>query len=128
MGRASGSRTPAWWRVEGARMPQVAAVHQVGARVRALRRRSLEHVLLRVAGLARDHREHQRIGRDPLLRSLVHRHALEVGQQRARPLGTKALLERLPLLVRRARSGFEDRRPRKRLHRIHATRLGDENR
>jgi len=33
-------------------MPQVAAVHQVGARVRALRRRSLEHVLLRVAGLA----------------------------------------------------------------------------
>ena len=28
--------------VEAARMPQVAAVHQVGARVRALRRRSLE--------------------------------------------------------------------------------------
>ena len=37
--------------VEGARMQQVAAVHQVGACVRALRRRSLEHVLLRVAGL-----------------------------------------------------------------------------
>ena len=29
---------------------------------------------------------------------------------------------------RRARSGSEDRRPRKRLRRIHATRLGDENR
>ena len=29
-------------RVEGTRMPQVAAVHQVGARVRALRRRGLE--------------------------------------------------------------------------------------
>ena len=29
---------------------------------------------------------------------------------------------------RRARSGFEDRRPRKRLRRVHATRLGDENR
>ena len=39
-------------RVEGTRMPQVAAVHQVGARVRALRRRGLEDVLLRVAGLA----------------------------------------------------------------------------
>ena len=38
--------------VEAARMPQVAAVHQVGARVRALRRCSLEHALLRVAGLA----------------------------------------------------------------------------
>ena len=55
----------------------------------------------------RDHREHQRIGRDPLLGSLVHRHALEVGQQRARPLGTEALLERLPLLVHRERLELE---------------------
>ena len=39
-------------RVEAARMPQVAAVHQVGAHIRALRRRSLEHALLRVSGLA----------------------------------------------------------------------------
>ena len=38
--------------VEGTRMPQVAAMHQVGAHVRALRRGSLEHALLRVAGLA----------------------------------------------------------------------------
>ena len=38
--------------VEGARVPQVAAVYQIGARVRALRRRSLEHALLCVVGLA----------------------------------------------------------------------------
>ena len=38
-------------RVEAARMAQVAAVHQVGAHIRALRRRSLEHALLRVSTL-----------------------------------------------------------------------------
>jgi len=39
-------------RVEAVRMPQVAGVHQVGAHIRALRRRGLEHTLLRVAGFA----------------------------------------------------------------------------
>ena len=54
MGRASGSpvaHAGMMACVEGARMPQVAAVHLVGAHVCALRRCSLEHVLLRVAGL-----------------------------------------------------------------------------